>query len=192
MVEAAAKRRVKSATAATESVFDTAQPKPTNGPQPTMGRFQNIVERTFDLGNVDELYAGLIDELHIGAALTPGNLEHARNNAERNALDAHRLYVGAKVAHEVFEIEAEAVAGALRTAATAELQKEKDAKQRSKAITEADVREKCAAMFPDEWLAISERRAKAEGALSSMKRLADLWEARCFGLSTMLSAGKQR
>jgi hypothetical protein len=182
------KRRLDPADAVTMS----AQPSPINGPMPNVSEsFSRIVERVFDIGDPDALFTTLMERMSLRDALTPGALQASLNIAEDNARLAHQLYVNAKVESERFEIDSDIVLGAMRAGATAELQREKDAGQRSKAITDADVREKAATLYPDQWRETNERRAKTSGMLEHLKRLADLWQTRCYSLSTMLNAGKR-
>ena len=176
----------------TDALIQSAQPDPINGPPPSVSEpFTRIVERVFNIGDPDALFTTLTERLSLRDALTPGALQAALNIAEENARLAHQLYVNAKVESERFEIDADIVLGAMRGGATAELQREKDAGQRSKAITDADVREKAATLYPDQWRDTNERRAKAGGMLEHLKRLADLWQTRCYSIGTMLNAGKR-
>ena len=176
----------------TDALIKSAQPDPINGPPPSVSApFTRIVERVFNIGDPDALFTSLTERLSLRDALTPGALQAALNIAEENARLAHQLYVNAKVESERFEIDADIVLGAMRSVATGELQREKDAGQRSKAITDADVREKAAVFYPDQWRDTNERRAKALGMLEHLKRLADLWQTRCYSLGTMLNAGKR-
>lgn len=155
------------------------------------GGFGKIVDKVFDLPNPHERFDELVAALSIDDALTPGVLQAALNRAEDNARLAHQLYVCSKADHERFEIENERVVGAMREKATAELQVEKDAGARSKAITKDDVTARVATMFPDEWAEVNSRKVKAKGMLDHLQRIADIWTQRCRSLSAMLHAGKQ-
>lgn len=160
---------------------------------PTIGRhFDEVTEKLFDsVGDPRESYRQLEEDLSLKKALTPGVLQQALNFSEDNARKAHAMYVVARAEYTTFEAEMDAVVEAMRDTATAALQDEKDKKQRSKAITDADVRGRAATMFPDEWTRAVERRAKGASMLDHLKRLADLWQNRCYSLSTMLNAGKR-
>ena len=180
------------AEAGVEGVFASAQPSPTNSVPSMSPEYERVIDNVFAPVDPERDYEKLERDLALREALTPGALSAALNLSEDNARIAHRLYVAAKLDFERFEAESDAVRGALRDAAVAELQKEKDAGQRSKAITETDTNERAATMFPDEWRDIQGRRAPASGALEHLKRRADLWQARCYSLGTMLNAGRQR
>tara|TARA_Y100000034_G_scaffold121344_1_gene165431 strand:+ start:206 stop:811 length:606 start_codon:yes stop_codon:yes gene_type:complete len=165
---------------------------PLNGPMPSMGGgFDKIVEHVFELDDPEQVFGQLVEKLKIHDALTPGALQMALNQAEDTARLAHQLFVGTKVDFARFEIDCAEVYAALRDGATAELQAEKDAGERSKAITKDDVTGRVATMYPDEYREISERKAKAEATLEHMKRLAELWQSRCYSVSNMLSAGRR-
>ena len=153
--------------------------------------FTGIRESVYTLPDPEGEYKKLEQALTVREALTPGALQSALNDAEDNARRAHRLYVVAKADYERFERECDPVVESLRDAANKELQAEKDAKQRSKAITDADVKGRASVLFPDEWKRINDRRIKAEGMLEHLRALAELWKQRCFSLSTMLNAGKR-
>ncbi len=155
---------------------------------PVHGRgYDRIVERVFDLPDPDDEYRAL------EAALVVGDREHdslaaALDRAEDNARRAHRLYVAAKLDRDRYEADAEVVTAALREQATDVLQQQKAAGLRSKAITDADVLAQCAAMHPDEWRDIVDRRSRARLTVEHLERLADLWVSRCRSLTALLSA----
>lgn len=153
--------------------------------------WQRIQERTFTLEDPEGLHRELEGALRLTEALTPGNLQAALNDAEDNARRAHQLYIVARVDFERFELEMAPVVDAMREAANQDLQKEKDQKQRSKAITDADIKGRASIMFPDEWALVQRRRAEAEGLMDTLKHFADLWKQRCYSLSTMLNTGKR-
>ena len=153
--------------------------------------WMRIQERSFKLENPEEEYVELEDELKLTNALTPGNLQDALNKAEDNARRAHRLYIVARIEYEKFELEASPIIEAMRDAASKDLQGEKDRKERSKAITEADIKGRASVLFADEWAIAMERRIKAEGMMDTLKVFAELWRQRCFSLSSMLNAGKR-
>ena len=153
--------------------------------------FTKIRESVFTLPDPDGLYKKLEERLSLREALTPNALLGALNEAEDMARLAHKLYVVANADYERFERECEPVNESMRDAANRELQHEKDQKQRSKTITDADVRGRASVMFPDEWSAIDSRRIKASGMLNHLKALAELWKTRCYSLNGMLNAGKR-
>lgn len=153
--------------------------------------FTVIRESVFTLNDPDGEYKHLETSISLREALTPNALMTALNEAEDNARRAHKLYVVANADYERFERECEPIVEGMRDAANRELQSEKDAKLRSKAITDADIRGRAATMFPDEWRAIDSRRIKASGMLTHLKALAELWKNRCYSLNGMLNAGKR-
>lgn len=176
---------------AADALFETRAWNKPSVPMPALKPgFDRVVARVFDLDDPDGEFQAILTQLTVEEAITPEKVEMALNHAEDTARKAHRLYIVARVDNDRYEVECSAVMGALRDAATAELQAEKEAGERSKAITEADVSGRVATMFPDEWTEINDRRAKAKGMLDHVKRIADLWEGRCYTLSTM--AGRKR
>lgn len=154
--------------------------------------FASITEKVFTLDSPETLWDELLAALEVREALTPLVLTDAVNKGERHALEAHQLFVVAKAECERVEAECAPIVASMRDAANRELQAEKEKGLRNKSITDADVVGKAAAMFPDEWARVVGMQSKAEGMLAQLKQLAKLWEQRCFSLSTMLNAGRQR
>lgn len=173
-------------------------PKPSSSERFVMNDFpvlppawMKIQERTFALEDPEAEYHELESDLRLSDALTPGNLQEALNKAEDNARRAHKLYIVARVEYERFDLETMPIIEAMRDAASRDIQGEKDRKERSKAITEADIKGRASVLFPDEWAIAMERKSKAEGMMDSLKSFAELWRQRCFSLSSMLNAGKR-
>lgn len=153
--------------------------------------WMRIQERVFTIDDPETEYADLESGLRLEEALTPGNLQTALNDAEDNARRAHKLYIVARSEFEKFELQASPLIEAMRDAANRDLQGEKDRKERSKTITDADIKSRASILFPDEWTIAQERRIKAEGMMDTLKSFAELWRQRCFSLSSMLNSGKR-
>lgn len=159
---------------------------------PSVGAsWQKIQEHVFDIPDPEQEHKELSDALRLDNALTPGNLNAALNDAESNALRAHTLYIVAKADYDNFECEMVPVIDAMREAAHADLQGEKERKERSKTITDSDIRGRASVLYPDEWLIAHKRRNKAESMLAHLKHFSDMWKQRCFSLSTLMHAGKR-
>lgn len=149
--------------------------------------FTRITERVFDLPDPDAEYKTLEASLKLGTSEFD-SLQQALDCAEDNARRAHRLYVNARVEGESYEFDAEVVEAAMRTHASAELQREKESGLRTKQITDADVTAKIAAMFPDEARDLRMRRIRARKMIEHLKEFADLWGSRCRSLAKMLES----
>lgn len=119
-----------------------------------------------------------------------GTLQQALDNAEHLAHEAHRLFVTAKVERDRWEAENDVVFAAMYSQASHELQQDKASGARSKQITDADVRAKCAAMFPDQWKYQETKRAKVKATVDSLANLSEVAMSRCRTLQAML--GKLR
>jgi hypothetical protein len=155
--------------------------------QPELGEgYGRISVHVFDLPDPETEYRELVDQLGHTTALD-GPVERL-DNAEDNARRAHRLYVCARVDAERFNLDAELVEAAMRGQAIERLQHEKTIGQRSKAITEADVTAMSAAMFPDEWRDLADRRIKSRKMLEHLEAFASLWTSRCHSLSRLIEA----
>jgi len=158
------------------------------GGMPTHGKgYADIVERVFDLPDPEAEYDTLEKALKLGTQAFD-SISSALDSAEDNARRAHRLYVNARVDAERFNIDAEVIEAAMRTNAIAELQREKDAGHRSKAITDSDTSAKVAAMFPDEFRDLAERKVKSRKMVEHLEAFAGLWRSRCYSLSKMLES----
>lgn len=131
----------------------------------------------------DELERGLV----LPDALTPMVVAAAINLCESNAKRAHRLYVLARYQFDRYKIQAEVALGAMREAATHRLGVMKAAGQHPKQVTDSDVKDMAATMFPDEWVDINDRFARTEHTLAHLARFADLWQRRSWSLSALKS-----
>lgn len=133
-------------------------------------------EKEFDL---------LMADLILPDALTPQVVAAAINRCEDNARRAHRLHVLAKYKFDAFKVATEACLGSMRDAATARLSKLKTSGAHAKQITDRDVSDTAAMMFPDEWASVSDGLARAEHTLTHIARFADLWQRRSWSLSSI-------
>lgn len=131
----------------------------------------------------EELERGLV----LPDALTPQVVAGAINFCEHNAKRAHRLFVLARYQYDRYKITAEVALGAMREAATHRLGVMKAAGQHPKQVTDSDVRDMAATMYPDEWIDINDRMARTEHTLAHLARFADLWQRRSWSLSALKS-----
>lgn len=151
---------------------------------------ERIVEHVF-VDKLDERWQRIKRSLRVGDQRSEhGALHKALDDARQYSYEAHRLYVTARLERESWEAENEVVFGAMWLAATQALQHEKDTKERSKAITEQDVRAKAAVLFPAEWPALEKRRLAVKLAVENMSQLCKDASDHCEDLRTML--GKLR
>jgi hypothetical protein len=135
------------------------------------------VVETVWVDDIHDEWHKLEAELRLGDKRTEhAYAQRALERCAHNAYRAHRLYITAKRARDAWEAENEPVFAAMWTAATHALQAEKDQGVRSKQITDADVRARCATLFPDQWLAQEDRRRAIELTVKSLERLADIWQ----------------
>lgn len=144
----------------------------------------SVIDEGLDL-DVNAEYDELLQALEIHEALTPQVVRAAVNSAESYARRAHRLFVITKMLHERFRVDAETCLAACRDAATHELAKLKAAGQHPKQVTDRDVEDKAATMFPDEWTTINEQLVKGKHTLAHLERFAELWQRRSWSLSSL-------
>jgi hypothetical protein len=170
-------------------IFETAKGdgRPEFPPLPELKRgFQEIVRDLFADGlNVRAEYAEIKDSLTIRGALTPVAIQAAANRVEMMADKAFRLYCVALNEYEAYIREISVIEAALRDAATAELERQKANKSRTKQITEADVLATISQSYPDEWDDLQQRRGCAKGMLDYLNNLSGLAKSRCFSVSKM-------
>lgn len=158
--------------------------------KPIRDDFGRITESIF-LNDVEETWKKLEADLRVGEDRSDrGIVLRALDNAEANARTAHRLWITAKLEQQRYEITNKIVFGALREEANRVLQREKDQKLRSKQITEEDIENMSAQLYPDEFEEQTIRRKKAELMVKSLENLAEMWKQRCSALEVML--GKSR
>lgn len=159
----------------------------TRGEDPLNPRVQRIVDSVF-IDDPDVVYARVEASLRVGEKRTDyATLMRALDEAETNARDAHRLMITAKLEVERWELENKPIFAAMREQARDAIQLEKDKKQRSKAVTDADVEDMAAIMFPDEYAAQQLKQRRADLAVKSMEDLVAKCDSRCRSLQTMLS-----
>jgi hypothetical protein len=148
---------------------------------------ESIVESVYDT-DIQASYSELEKMLSIGdqRADYATVLRHI-DNAETNARKAHKLFMGAKLELEKWELDSAAVLSKMRAAAVEALEEEKIRGDRKKQITNPDVDAQIAAMYPDEWRHQRIKRERIKGTVASLENLSDLWLVRCKTLSSILS-----
>lgn len=167
-------RKIKGAGAARE---------PDDGTPKTRRAFGRVVEHIFAIEVSVEEVERLQRELALRDedSTRPEAIRLALNRAQKNANDAHRLYVVAKVEYELFETQCEKYLGPMREEALSKVIEE----QGKAGLTDKAVRSKMMKLFGDQMLLEQERREKAKATVEHLRRLADLWKERAFALNAM-------
>jgi hypothetical protein len=157
--------------------------------RPQMSRdFEWVTTYVYTIPDPFRLYLKLEGELTVGIKRGDrGTLLECLDKAEKNARDAHRLYLQAHLEWEKFDRTCEVLRASMRDQATTELQAEKDKGSRSKQITDADVLSRMASMFHEEWEYQEAKRQRGKGMVKDCEKLADLWMLRVRTLQTMIS-----
>jgi hypothetical protein len=156
------------------------------GPRLSRG-FERIVERTFDLPDPLAEYDELEKSLKLGEQRSDyGSLVKGLDEAEDNALRAHKLWCCARVEQVAFDREFEVWQAPIWATSTAKLQEQKDKGARAKAITDADVRACCAEHYPEEYRENATRAERVKLMVDRAKELAELWKKRCGSLQSLL------
>lgn len=160
----------------------------TNGSLPALSEgYATVQERIFTLPDPNGEYEELERSMKLGTREFD-SVSRALDDAEDNARRAHKLYVNARLDYERFGIDADIIEAGMAAQARTELEREKESGQRSKQITQDDVKHKCLVLFPDEWRDLAERRIKGRKMLEHLERFAELWKVRCFSLAKQLEA----
>lgn len=159
------------------------------GPNPTdlLEGFLGIQTRVFAAIDFNAEYDAIEAWIKLGDKRTEEAFIRKLHEESADMLQrAHRLYTQAKLAREKWEAENAVVFGAMREQASEVLEQEKASGKRKKAITEADVDGKCAAMFPDAYVSQEIRRKKAKATEDSLKFLVETCGVRARHLDTMM------
>lgn len=149
--------------------------------------FRGLVETVYSL-DIAEASNRLFRDLKLGEERTDyGTVYKALDQAEDNAREANALYHAAKIEKMRWGNEQSAIKAGFWSEATAKLQKEKDDGKRAKQITDADVKQMVAFLYPDKWPQFLEDEAKMEGLVDHLEHVSGLWSKRCNTLQTMLT-----
>ena len=100
-----------------------------------------------------------------------GHVMLALDEARKIAEDAYGLMVTAILEAKRWETANEIVFAAMWTQGRIEAERERKQMGFSKAVTDTDVRAKCAVLYPDEWLAQEVEREKVKLTVDRMKNL---------------------
>lgn len=159
---------------------------PANAPEAAGGKgLDSIVRKVFEIEVKASDFDRLERELDLRDPTSRVAIDRSLNDAERNALLAHRLKCGAEAEFESLHVESLKALAELRDEATKELQGEKDAGNRSKAITDADVEHRMAKLDAELFMTVSRRDKERERVISHLGHLCDLWKQRARTLAAM-------
>lgn len=156
------------------------------------GAYERIIDIVFSVNpeaDFDALRRGL--RLNERASRVDfGSLLEALDESEDNAQKAYDLAMTAKTVHDAFEIDAVVLKGSMRSQAMSALQKEKDDGKRAKTITNDDVEETMAVMFPDQYRLLEQKRSRARRMVASLESLATRWSERAKDLRQMVARSR--
>jgi hypothetical protein len=149
--------------------------------------FQRVVETIYAadaMADYDDLEKNLVVGEERGDLRS---LQAHLDRGEDRARRAHRLYLGAKLELERWDADQKVVWSKMREKCRDQLEQEKRDGERKKVIANADIDERIADQFPDEWRHYAVNKAKMKGTVEHLERLADLWKQRCHSLGTLLT-----
>ena len=101
--------------------------------------------------------------------------------------DIYDVFIQVRFAREAWELENQLMLGGMRDEAQKVLEREKERKLRTKAITIDDVTHKAASMFPDEWAAQEKRRLQYKLIEDRSKHCVEIGTTRCRVLDSMMA-----
>jgi len=136
--------------------------------------YTTIVNSVFNLPDPNAVYEEVLAGIRPikASRASMSELLDALDAAQSVALKARGLLVNTKATIDTVGRDTLVLVSAMRDQATTQLEREKEAGLRKKAITEADVEQCLSTMFPDEWKSVKERESAA-------KRTVDLIENMC-------------
>lgn len=144
---------------------------------------------TMIIRDVEPQYHKIVGWLSLGDMRTErAHLLRQLDEAQMMSRNAFLLYITVKNAREAWEKTNDVFFAAMKLEANRELQKEKDAKQRNKQITDADVATMCATLFGDQWVSDSLERAKYTDFESTLKDLYERCRERAYDLRVAVGA----
>lgn len=151
-----------------------------------------IVTSVFSIPEPMELYARIeagIRPIKASAA-SMGELLDALDAAQENARLARQLLANTKATVDAVELDTNVLVSAMRDAALASLEKEKEVGTRKKAITEADVLGTVAMHFPDEWKDIQGRLSKSKLTVGYIESLCERAAERARDLRAIVGSSR--
>lgn len=140
--------------------------------------FEQIVE-SIHLDDIKGTYDKLEKALRVGEKRTNRAVLLKRlDESQTYARLAHKLWMNAKAAFTAWELDNEAVWSAMWSEANRALQEEKAQGQRSKQITDADVKAMVASIYPAEYKHQEVKRVRVKGMVSDCEHLTEMWNQR--------------
>ncbi len=134
-------------------------------------------------------YDSLIKHLDPDPARTEFGVAYAyADAAESKARKALQLMAVARIEQKAFEHHKAQLEAEFRREALAQLQREKDGGERTKQITDADVKSKMMEMFGDDIGQLEDQGQRVENAVDVTTDLAKLAASRCKTAQTMLGS----
>jgi hypothetical protein len=154
--------------------------------------YRTIVNSVFNLPDPNSVYEEVLAGIRPiqASRASMSELLDAVDTAQSVALKARGLLVNTKVTFDAVAREAMVVMSAMRDQATAQLEREKEAGLRKKAITESDVENTIATLFPDEWKASKEQEAKARRAIDLIENMCERAVERARDLRAIIGASR--
>jgi hypothetical protein len=159
-----------------------------------MGTHARIVDTLFDMPDPMTEYLAIKASLSFGgraSSMSYGQLIDALDDAQSVAERCSRLVANAKVTLDAFNMDAEVISGVLREQAVMDLQAQKDAGTRSKAITNDDITAVMAKKFPDEFRDLEIKKGKARRMVAAIEALYDRASARAGDLRAMVQRSRE-
>lgn len=158
------------------------------GEKPIDARFPGMVERTFKPIDWNAAFDRFEGWLRMGNNRTQeAHIRKAHEEGIEVALLMLDTSLQVRFAREAWEVENDVMLGGMRDEASKYLEREKDRKIRTKTITEADIAQKCASLFPDEWAAQEKKRLQYKLTEKRATECYELATTRCRMLDSMMA-----
>jgi hypothetical protein len=159
---------------------------------PLPAGYSAIVNSVFNLPDPKSIYEEVLAGIKPikASRASMSELLDALDDAQAVALKARGLLVNTKVTFDAVERESAVLKSAMRDQALSQLEREKDAGTRKKAITEADVTGAVATMFPDEWKSCQEQESKARRSVDLIENMCERAVERARDLRAIVGASR--
>jgi len=154
--------------------------------------YSAVVTSVFDLPDPYSVYKEIVEGIRPlkVSRLSMSDLMDVLDRAQSIVIAARGLLVNTKVTVDGVKRDTDRLMAAMRDQASTQLEREKEAGLRKKAITNDDVMGCVATMFPDEWAACQERDAKARRTIAMIEAICESAIERARDLRAIVSSSR--
>jgi hypothetical protein len=154
--------------------------------------YSAVVTSVFNLPDPYSVYTEIVEGIRPlkVSRLSMSDLMDVLDRAQSVVIAARGLLVNTKITVDGVKRDTDRLMAAMRDQASTQLEREKEAGMRKKAITNDDVMGYVATMFQDEWAACQERDAKARRTISMIEAICESAIERARDLRAIVAASR--